>query len=143
MNKRILVICTGNACRSQMAEGFLRSFDDGLRITSAGTNPAPFVHPLTVSVMKEVGVDISDNSPKSVERYLFNTFDYVITLCDNAKEVCPDFTGQVKQRLHFGFEDPVALHGTHEEKLDAFRKTRDEIKTTFESFYKGISTTES
>ena len=100
MKQSILVLCTGNSCRSQMAEGFLRSFDPELDVQSAGTVPASEVHPLAVQVMREKGIDLSANRPKKVDEFLARPFDYVITVCDGAKESCPLFTGQVKHRVH-------------------------------------------
>lgn len=125
---KILILCTGNSCRSQMAEGLLKSFDDKLEVYSAGTNPSSRVHSKAIRVMKEVGIDISQNVPKNVDRFLDQSFDYVITVCDNAKETCPVFTGKVKHRLHIGFEDPADATGTEEEIIAVFRKVRDEIK---------------
>lgn len=135
MKKEILVLCTGNSCRSQMAEGFLKSFDSELNVYSAGTNPSGTVHPKAIQVMKEIGIDISDAYPKNVDQFLDNSFDYVITVCDNAKETCPVFIGDVKEQLHIGFEDPAEATGTDEEILAEFRKIRDEIKDRFEEFY--------
>ncbi|MBN1398665.1 MAG: arsenate reductase ArsC [Bacteroidetes bacterium] len=135
MNKRILIICTGNSCRSQMAEGFLKSFDSSLEVYSAGTKPADKVHPKAIQVMKEVGIDLSKNYPKKVDQYLNDSFDYVITVCDNAKETCPVFFGKVGKQLHIGFEDPAEAKGTEEEVLAVFRRVRDEIKTQFHKFY--------
>lgn len=136
---RVLILCTGNSCRSQMAEGFLKSFDAKLEVLSAGTNPASKVHPKAMQVMKEIGIDLSKNFPKSVEQFLDESFDYVITVCDNAKETCPVFLGKVGKRLHIGFEDPNDAIGTDEQILFVFRKVRDEIKTNFYEFYKNIS----
>ena len=135
MKKRILVLCTGNSCRSQMAEGFLKSFDSELEVYSAGTAPATRVHPKAVSVMKEVGIDISGNKTRNVSKFLSEPFDYVVTVCDNAKETCPLFVGKVGKQLHIGFEDPAGAVGTEEEVLSVFRKVRDEIKETFHRFY--------
>jgi arsenate reductase len=132
---RILVLCTGNSCRSQMAEAFLKSFDNGLEVYSAGTKPADRVHPKAIQVMKEVGIDISGNKTKTVEQFLAQSFDYVITVCDNAKETCPFFTGKVKHRIHMGFEDPAEATGTEAEVLAVFRRIRDEIKGEFHKFY--------
>ena len=103
---KILILCTGNTCRSQMAEGFLKSFDDFLEIYSAGTKPESKVNPNAIQVMSEMGIDLSQNQPKSVDQYTGKSFDYVITVCDGAKEICPVFTGDVKNRLHIGFDDP-------------------------------------
>ena len=135
MKKRILILCTGNSCRSQMAEGFLKSFDDNLEVYSAGTKPAAKVNPFAVKAMKEVGIDISNGKAESVDKYLSQSFDYVITVCDNAKETCPIFSGEVKERLHIGFEDPADAKGDAEEVLTVFRKIRDKIKKDFYEFY--------
>lgn len=135
MHKKILILCTGNSCRSQMAEGFLKSFDKNLEVYSAGTNPSNQVHPKAIQVMKEVGIDLSNNYPKSVDQFLNESFDYVITVCDNAKETCPVFSGKVAKQLHIGFEDPAEATGTEEEILSVFRKVRDEIKSDFYEFY--------
>ncbi|HHE55768.1 MAG TPA: arsenate reductase ArsC [Caldithrix abyssi] len=132
---KILILCTGNSCRSQMAEGFLKSFDSALEVYSAGTAPSDQVHPKAVQVMQEVGIDLSKNYPKNVDQFLDMPFDYVITVCDHAKETCPVFTGQVKHRLHIGFEDPAEAIGTEEEILSVFRRVRDEIKDAFQQFY--------
>ena len=135
---KILILCTGNSCRSQMAEGFLKSFDPTLEVYSAGTAPAERVHPKAVQVMAEEGIDISKNYPKSVDQFIDQSFDYVITVCDAAKESCPVFTGNVKHRLHIGFEDPAEATGTEEEILAVFRKVRDEIKRDFRRFYEDV-----
>lgn len=133
--KKILILCTGNSCRSQMAEGFLKSFDSELEVYSAGTNPSKQVHPKAIQVMKEVGIDLSKNYPKMVDQFLGESFDYVITVCDNAKETCPVFIGKVGKQLHIGFEDPADATGTEEEILSEFRRIRDEIKNEFYKFY--------
>lgn len=135
MKKKILILCTGNSCRSQMAEGFLRSFDKELEVYSAGTRPADKVNPKAIQVMNEIGIDISSNYPKSVDQFINDSFDYVITVCDNAKETCPVFIGKVGKQLHIGFEDPAEAIGTEEEILSVFRKVRDEIKKEFYKFY--------
>lgn len=135
---RILILCTGNSCRSQMAEGFLKSFDKQLTVESAGTEPATQVNPNAVKVMAEVGIDISKNKPKLVDQFINQEWDYVITVCDNAKEACPAFMGKVKHRLHIGFEDPAEAKGTPEEVMAVFRKVRDEIKDRFSEFTKTI-----
>lgn len=131
----ILILCTGNSCRSQMAEGFLKSFDGKLRVFSAGTNPSSQVHPKAVRVMKEIGIDISGGYPKNVDQFLDKAFDYVITVCDNAKETCPVFMGEVKETLHLGFDDPAEARGSEEEILSEFRRIRDEIRQRFQQFY--------
>ena len=132
---KVLILCTGNSCRSQMAEGLLKSFDSKLEVWSAGTKPAERVHPKAVQVMKEVGIDLSGSRPKMVDRFLDQPFDYVITVCDHAKETCPVFTGQVKHRLHIGFDDPAEATGTEDEIYAVFRRVRDEIRKSFEKFY--------
>ena len=124
---KILILCTGNSCRSQMAQGFLQSFDKRLQVFSAGTQPAARINPTAVKVMNEAGIDISKNKPKNVDIYLYEPWDYVITVCDDAKETCPFFPG-AKNQLHKPFEDPARAKGSNEEILSAFRKTRDEIR---------------
>ena len=132
---KILIICTGNSCRSQMAEGFLKSFDKELKVYSAGTRPEKQVNPYAIIVMKEAGVDMSLQFPKHTDSFIDDAFDFVITVCDNAKESCPLFLGEVKKRLHIGFEDPADAKGTDEEKLVVYRRIRDEIKLKFNEFY--------
>jgi len=132
---RILILCTGNSCRSQMAEGFLKEFDKNLEVFSAGTRPSHEVHPKAIEVMKEMGIDLSDHRPENVDQYLNTAFDYVITVCGGAKESCPNFSGQVENHLHIGFEDPADATGTNEEILQEFRTIRDEIKRDFYAFY--------
>ncbi len=132
---KILILCTGNSCRSQMAQGFLRSFDKNTEVYSAGTEPAKQVNPTAIKVMLEVGVDISRQIPKSVDIYLNEEWDYVITVCDDAKETCPVFSGKVKNRLHMGFEDPSLATGTNEYILSEFRRVRDLIRDEFRKFY--------
>jgi len=135
---KILILCTGNSCRSQMAEGFLKSFDRGLKVFSAGTYPASLANVNAIAVMKEVGIDISQNKPKSVDLFLADPFDYVITVCDDARESCPYFSGKVHHRLHMGFEDPAKAIGTEEEILRVYRKIRDQIREEFLKFYKTL-----
>lgn len=139
MKAKILVLCTGNSCRSQMAEGFLKSYDKELEVLSAGTHPASKVNPFAVQAMKELEIDISAQIPNKIDEFLKQSFDYVITVCDNAKEVCPVFTGDVKNRLHIGFDDPADAVGTNEEILKVYRRVRDEIGREFCEFYKKIS----
>ena len=134
--KRILILCTGNSARSQMAEGLLRSLDPGLEVHSAGTKPAFRVHPGAIQAMAEAGIDISGNYPKSVDRYLAEPFDFVITVCGNANETCPAFGGRVGRRVHIGFEDPAAVTGTDEQVLQAFRSVRDQIRDSLARFYR-------
>lgn len=133
---RILILCTGNSCRSQMAEGFLKSIDPALEVYSAGTAPSARIHPKAVQVMREIGIDISGGYPKNVDQFINMPFDYVITVCDNARESCPVFTGDVREQLHIGFEDPAEATGSEEEILTVFRRVRDEIKEAFEQFYR-------
>jgi arsenate reductase len=132
---KILILCTGNSCRSQMAEGFLKSLDPELEVYSAGTNPSNRIHPLAIQVMQEVGIDISLGHPKDVNQFLNRSFDYVITVCDNARETCPVFLGDMKEQLHIGFEDPAEAIGMEAQVLEIFRKVRDEIKQEFHRFY--------
>lgn len=133
--KKILILCTGNSCRSQMAEGFLKSFNSDIRVYSSGTKPSKKAHKNAVLVMKEIGINISANKPKLLTPFLNKSFDYVITVCGNAKENCPVFLGKVKNKLHIGFEDPDELKGTEEEILKEFRRIRNEILVDFYSFY--------
>jgi len=132
---KILILCTGNTCRSQMAEGFLKSFDNFIDVYSAGTKPEINVNPNAVKVMLEMGVDLTNNKPKSVDDYTNQQFDYVITVCDGAKEICPVFTGEVKSQLHIGFDDPADATGTQDEILAEFRRIRNEILVDFFTFY--------
>ena len=133
---KILILCTGNSCRSQMAEGFLKDFDENLEVFSAGTKPSHEVHPKAIQVMEELGIDISKNQPENVDLYLNQAFDYVITVCGGAKETCPTFNGKVANHLHIGFEDPADATGTEDEILNEFRRIRDEIERDFYEFYK-------
>jgi len=135
---KILILCTGNSCRSQMAEGYLKSLDEQLEIFSAGTQPAERVNPFAIKAMKEIGIDISKGIPENVEKYINQSFDYVITVCDNAKETCPVFLGDVKKQVHIGFDDPADAVGTEEEVMPVYRRVRDEIKRDFYEFYKKI-----
>jgi len=134
--KRILILCTGNSCRSQMAEGFLKSLEKNLEVYSAGTKPADKVNPFAVKAMREIGIDISGGIPENVDKYIGQSFDYVITVCDNAKESCPIFTGEVNHQLHIGFDDPADAVGTEEEILPVYRRVRDEIRNEFLEFFK-------
>ncbi len=136
---KILIICTGNTCRSQMAEGFLKSFNNKLDVFSAGTRAETLVNSYAVKVMAEKGIDIATQFSKNVDLFIKESFDYVITVCDGAKEICPVFTGKVKHRLHIGFEDPASATGSDEEKLIVYRKVRDEIEREFREFYENIN----
>jgi arsenate reductase len=133
--KRVLILCMGNSARSQMAEGLLRH-DAGNRYTveSAGTKPST-VRPEAITVMKEVGIDITSHRSKHVDEFAGHNFDYVLTVCDNAKESCPVFFGKVV-RLHHSFNDPAAVEGTDEKRLAAFRKIRDELRAYLKKFPK-------
>lgn len=118
-----------------MAEGFLKSFDSRLEVYSAGTNPTAKVNPYAIKVMQEIGIDISHNESKDVAIFLDKSFDYVITVCDNAKETCPVFSGNVKNRLHIGFEDPAEARGTEDEVMSVYRNVRDQIQRAFYDLY--------
>lgn len=132
---RILILCTGNSCRSQMAHGFLKYFDKDIEVFSAGTHPAEKINSLAVEVMADIGVDISKHVPTNVSMYLNETWDYVITVCGNANETCPSFIGKVGKRLHIGFDDPSAVIGTKDFIQSEFIRVRDEIKNEFRKFY--------
>ncbi len=135
MKKRILILCTGNSCRSQMAHGFLQSFDKNMDVFSAGTKPAEKVNPMAVKVMSETEIDLTNHTPKNVSLYLGQEWDYVITVCGGANESCPMFTGKVKNRLHIGFDDPSEATGTPEFINSEFLRVRDEIRMRFYDFY--------
>ncbi len=132
---KILILCTGNSCRSQMAQGFLQSFDKRNEVLSAGTFSASKINSRAVIVMREAGIDISHNTPENVSIYLNEEWDYVITVCDDANESCPFFSGKVKHRLHLGFEDPSKATGSEEFIMLEFRRIRDEIRSVFYKFY--------
>ncbi|MGM9804693.1 MAG: arsenate reductase ArsC [Muribaculaceae bacterium] len=132
---KILILCTGNSCRSQMAHGFMQSFDDKLQVCSAGTEPAAQVNARAVEVMAEVGIDISNHRPTNVSAYVHDEWDYVITVCGNANETCPAFAGRVGKRLHIGFDDPSEAVGSEEFVMSEFRRVRDLIRAEFAKFY--------
>lgn len=135
MNKRrVLILCTGNSARSQMAEGLLRH-DAGheFDVESAGTHPTA-VRPEAIAVMREIGIDISGQRPKHVDEFRNQPFDIVLTVCDNAKEACPTYIDKQARRLHKSFEDPAAVQGSDEARLTAFRKTRDQIRNYLGAF---------
>ena len=133
MKTKVLILCTGNSCRSQMAEGFLRDFGgDAYEAHSAGTTPSA-VNPLAVEAMREAGVDISQQRSKNVTEYLGQHFPVIITVCDNAAKNCPIFPGPAL-RLHWPFQDPAEATGTPEERIAAFRKVRDEISLRIQSW---------
>jgi arsenate reductase len=127
MNKRVLILCTGNSARSQMAEGLLRQdAGDRFEVFSAGVEPSQ-VRPQAIEAMREVGIDISAQRSKSVDEFLGEEFDYLITVCDNANERCPVFPGKTK-RIHWSFEDPAAATGDEKAQFDVFRRVRDQIR---------------
>jgi len=135
--KNVLVLCTGNSCRSHIAEAILRAAaKDIFEVHSAGSNPAGYVHPKAVAVMKEIGIDISNHSSKHMNDFLKRDVHTVITVCGNADQACPSFPGQLK-RYHWGFDDPAKAEGSDEEVLDVFRRVRDEIKLVFEAYASG------
>ena len=131
--QRVLILCTGNSARSQMAEGLLRhDAGDRFDVESAGTKPG-HVRPEAIAAMQEIGIDISSHRSKHVDEFQNQAFDYVLTVCDNAKEVCPIYPGQTN-RIHHSFEDPAAVHGSNEERLAAFRRARDQIRDYLRTF---------
>lgn len=132
---RVLILCTGNSCRSQMAHGILQSLYDTIEVCSAGTHPAEQVNPNAIAVMREIGIDISEHTPTDVRQYINQEWDYVITVCGNANETCPIFAGKVKHRLHIGFDDPAVATGSDEHIKNEFRRIRDEIKERLQEFY--------
>jgi arsenate reductase len=134
-SKKILFLCTGNSARSQMAEGLMRSLGEAdWKVQSAGVFPS-YVHPLAIRAMEEIGIDISGQTSKSMDQFLNEAFDFIVTLCDHAAMACPAFPGTGK-RLHWPFEDPAAAIGTIEERFVVFRRVRDEIKLKIEEFLK-------
>lgn len=132
---RVLILCTGNSCRSQMAHGFLQSFDSRIEVRSGGTEPAERVNPDAVAAMREVGIDIGSHAPTHVGAYLDQEWDYVITVCGGANASCPAFRGKVGRRLHIGFDDPSRATGTPEFVASEFRRVRDEIHDAFARLY--------
>ena len=132
---KVLILCTGNSCRSQMAHGFLKSFDSTITVCSAGTEASGKLNQKAVAAMKEAGIDISHHTSDSVDKYLDEEWDYVITVCGGANEACPAFIGKVKHRLHIGFDDPSHATGTDEFIWSEFIRVRDEIKEGFWKFY--------
>jgi len=132
---KVLILCTGNSCRSQMAHGFLQSFDRNITVCSAGTEASGKLNQKAVAVMKEVGIDISHHTSDSVDLYLDQEWDYVITVCGGANENCPAFFGKVKHRLHMGYDDPSHAVGTDDFISSEFIRVRDEIKEGFLKFY--------
>ncbi len=132
---KVLILCTGNSCRSQMAHGFLQSFDPNITVCSAGTEASGKLNAQAVKAMAEIGIDISQHTSDSVEQYLNDTWDYVITVCGGAKETCPVFAGKVKHHLHIGFDDPSHAVGTEQFIRSEFIRVRNEIKEGFKKFY--------
>ena len=133
----VLILCTGNSCRSHLAEGILRAAaGDILQVESAGSKPAGYVHPLAVVVMKEIGIDISAHHSKHMNDFLTQPVETVITVCGNADQACPMYPGQLN-RHHWGFDDPAHATGTEEEKLAVFRRVRDEIRRVFTAYADG------
>lgn len=132
---KILILCTGNSCRSQMAHGFLQSFDDRLEVASAGTEASGKLNRKAVEVMKEAGIDISHHTSDPVSKYLSEEWDYVVTVCGGANETCPAFLGKVKHRLHMGFDDPSHVNGTPAFIESEYYRVRDEIREGFLKFY--------
>jgi len=133
---RVLILCTGNSARSQMAEGLLRRDAGNIYdVFSAGTKPTQ-VRPEAITVMREVGIDISGQRSKSVDEFAGQNFESVITVCDNAKESCPIFPAKTK-RIHWSIEDPATVQGSEEERLAAFRRARDELRTRLKAFTQG------
>lgn len=131
--QRVLILCTGNSARSQMAEGLLRHFAGGrFEVYSAGTNPGP-VRPEAIAVMKEAGIDISGHRSKHVDEFAGQPFDYVLTVCDNARESCPVYPARTKH-LHESFEDPAAVKGSEQERMAAFRRVRDQLMSYLRNF---------
>ncbi len=133
----ILILCTGNSCRSHLAEGILcHALGDGFRVASAGSKPAGYVHPLAIQAMAEIGIDISAHHSKHLEEFLNDEVETVITVCGNADQVCPMFPGQMN-RHHWGFDDPAHATGSEDEQLAVFRRVRDEIRRVFEAYAAG------
>ena len=136
-NPRVLILCTGNSCRSHMAEGILRSLaGDSLEVCSAGSHPAGYVHPMAIAALAEAGLDISGHHSKHLEEFLGKDVETVITVCGKADQVCPMFPGQVN-RHHFPFDDPAHAEGTEEEQMAVFRRVRDEIRAVFGAYAAG------
>lgn len=133
----VLVLCTGNSCRSHLAEAILRAASQGLfRVASAGSKPAGYVHPLAIRALAEIGLDVSSHTSKHMNEFLSQPVETVITVCGNADQACPSFPGQLN-RHHWGFEDPAHAVGTDEEKMRVFRRVRDEIRRVFEAYAAG------
>lgn len=133
----VLILCTGNSCRSHLAEGILRAaIGDVARVASAGSKPAGFVHPLAIKAMQEIGIDISGHHSKHLSEFLTEQVETVVTVCGNADQACPMFPGQVN-RYHWGFDDPAHATGSEEEQMAVFRRVRDQIRSVFEAYAAG------
>jgi arsenate reductase len=137
MTPTILILCTGNSCRSHLAEGILRqALGSAFQVASAGSKPAGYVHPLAIQAMAEIGIDISAHRSKHLDEFLSQPVETVITVCGNADQACPMFPGQVN-RHHWGFDDPAHATGTEEEQMQVFRRVRDEIRRVFQAYASG------
>lgn len=137
MKPAILILCTGNSCRSHLAEGILRqALGDAYNVASAGSKPAGYVHPLAIKAMAEIGIDISAHTSKHMDEFLSQNVETVITVCGNADQACPMFPGQLN-RHHWGFDDPAHATGSEEEIMAVFRRVRDEIRRVFEAYAAG------
>ncbi|MBI1314418.1 arsenate reductase ArsC [bacterium] len=140
--KRVLILCTGNSCRSQMAEALWESLGKGeWEAESAGSKPSGYVHPLAIRAMQELDIDISTNTSKSLDQFRNEPFDLVVTVCDNAQESCPVFPG-AKQTLHWPFDDPADATGTEDEQMAFFRRVRDEIRHRIERYLQDLKSGE-
>ncbi|MFZ4597910.1 MAG: arsenate reductase ArsC [Terrimicrobiaceae bacterium] len=138
MKPTVLILCTGNSCRSHMAEGILKNaIGDLVDVQSAGSKPAGYVHPMAIEALREIGIDISDHTSKHMNEFLDRPIHTVVTVCGNADQACPMFPGQV-HRHHWGFDDPAHATGTEAEILGEFRRVRDEIRLVFEAYAAGL-----
>ena len=138
MKPTVLILCTGNSCRSHLAEGILRkAAGDLINVASAGSNPAGYVHPLAIKALAEIGIDISTHRSKHLNEFLDQKIHTVVTVCGKADQVCPMFPGQVN-RYHWGFDDPAHATGTEAEQMEVFRRVRDEILRVFEAYAAGL-----
>lgn len=136
---RVLILCTGNSCRSHMAEGILRAAGgDHLEVHSAGSDPSGYVHPKAIAALEEIGIDISAHESKHMDTFLDRDIHTVVTVCGNADQACPTYPGQVN-RHHWGFIDPAHAEGSEEEVMQVFRDVRDQIKLVFEAYAAGVA----
>lgn len=137
MKPTILILCTGNSCRSHIAEGILRrALGENYNVASAGSKPAGYVHPLAIRALAEIGIDISGHNSKHMNDFLSQQVETVVTVCGNADQACPIFPGQMN-RYHWGFDDPAHATGTEDEQMTVFRRVRDEIQRVFEAYAAG------